>query len=114
MTPQERYHRNWGRKAAARAPKASDLWISWGLPTAGLVIVCELLYFFLVAEQSGGTSVLGVLGAGACAAALSCLRMLQETVRGAEDEGGNRFVVISVVSAGVTALAVLVQLVLVR
>ncbi|GAA1610463.1 hypothetical protein GCM10009733_003340 [Nonomuraea maheshkhaliensis] len=83
-----------------------------GLPAAALVITCQLLYFYLVAEQTGGTSVLGVLGAGACGVALSYLRILRETVRGAAEEDGNRFVVVSVVSAGVTALAVLAQLVL--
>ncbi|WP_326631949.1 hypothetical protein OIE67_44715 [Nonomuraea fuscirosea] len=114
MTPQERYDRYWGRKAAARASKPSDVWISWGLPTAGLVITCELLYLFLVAERTGGTSVLGVLATGACAAVAACFQVLHEAVRGVDHVGGNRFVVISVVSAGVTALAVLAQLVFVH
>ncbi|MEV0309285.1 hypothetical protein [Nonomuraea fuscirosea] len=114
MTPQERYDRHGRRKAAARASKPSGVWISWGLPTAGLVIVCELLHLFLVAERTGGTSVLGVLAAGACAAVVAWLRILQEHIHGAGHEGGNRFVVIGVVSAGVTALAVLAVPVFVR
>ncbi|MFI6635501.1 hypothetical protein ACIBI7_42000 [Nonomuraea fuscirosea] len=114
MTPQERYDRYWGRKAAARASKPSGVWISWGLPTAGLVITCELLYLFLVAERTGGTSVLGVLVTGACATVAAWLRILEEHIHGAGDEGGNRFVVIGVVSAGVTALAVFAVLVFVH
>ncbi|MEV0162869.1 hypothetical protein [Nonomuraea fuscirosea] len=78
------------------------------------MIVCELLYLFLVAERTGGTSVLGVLADGACAAVVAWLRILQEHIHGAGHEGGNRFVVIGVVSAGVTALAVLAVPVFVR
>ncbi|MEV4078972.1 hypothetical protein AB0J43_01595 [Nonomuraea fuscirosea] len=49
-----------------------------------------------------------------CATVAAGLRILEEHIHGAGDEGGNRFVVIGVVSAGVTALAVLAVLVFVH
>ncbi|MEV0622549.1 hypothetical protein AB0I81_55175 [Nonomuraea sp. NPDC050404] len=88
------------------------VWLAWGLPTAGLAIAAELFYLLYLAEEQGGSSVLGVLVAGACAAAAVNTALLHDLVHNEfDDMGGNPFVVSLVVSAAVAALFVPVQLI---
>lgn len=96
---------------APRRPQAPDnLWLTWGLPAAGVVITFELLYYTVFADALGGTSVLGVLGAAACAFAAQFASGLSGYVSKRRTEEFPFAVVGTVMGAG-AAVAVLIQVV---
>ncbi|MEV1245568.1 hypothetical protein ACIBO2_52190 [Nonomuraea sp. NPDC050022] len=84
--------------------------MTWGLPAAGVVITFELLYYTVFADKLGGTSVLGVLGAAACAFAAQFASGLSGYVRNRRTEEFPFAVVGTVMGAG-AAVAVLIQVV---
>jgi hypothetical protein len=105
-TKNERYRRL--RRARMEAADRRGLWIGWGLPAAGVVLLCELLYFFFIAETQGGTSVFGVVVAAALGFLAMCARVVQEHLFGRPDTIGSPFPVMAIASAAVMVVALLV------
>ncbi|MFC4014419.1 hypothetical protein ACFOY2_44860 [Nonomuraea purpurea] len=57
------------------------VWREWAPVTAATLIVFELLYFFLVADMLGGTSMAGVVVTAAAGCLTVCSRFVQEYAR---------------------------------
>jgi hypothetical protein len=84
--------------------------LTWGLPAAGVLSGFEFMYYAVFADKLGGTSVLGVLGAAACAFAALFARGLHEYVSYRRTEEFPFRVVGTVTGVG-AAVAVLIQVV---
>jgi hypothetical protein len=108
--PSNGWQRFWENRIRKQSQTPENLWLTWGLPAAGVLITFEFMYYAVFADKLGGTSVLGVLGTAACAFAALFARGLHEYV-------GNRravefpFRVVGTVTGVGAAVAVLIQVV---
>jgi hypothetical protein len=92
----------------ARADRAQHrtVWREWGPLTAVTLIIFELLYFFVVADMLGGTSIAGVAVAAAVGCLTVCSRFVQEyAMLRSADARKAPFLVVGVVSVGVMLVA---------
>ncbi len=110
VPPEERrrltQRRRMARQARADAAQGRSVWREWGPVTAVTLVVFELIYFFLVADMVGGTSITGVIVTGAIGCVTVCSRFVQEYAgSNSADSRAVPFLVVGVVSVAVTLVA---------
>ncbi|MEU7853172.1 hypothetical protein [Nonomuraea sp. NPDC049141] len=66
------------RRDRADAAQRRSAWWEWGPVTAGVLVTSELIYFFVVADALGGTSVAGVAVTAALGFVAACFGCVQE------------------------------------
>jgi hypothetical protein len=102
----QRQRRRMARQARADAAQRRSVWREWGPVTAITLVVFELIYFFLVADMVGGTSIAGVIVTGAIGCVTVCSRFVQEYAgSNSADSRAVPFLVVGLVSVAVTLVA---------
>lgn len=101
-----RQRRRMAHQVRTDPARRDSVWREWGPVTAITLVVFELIYFFLVADMIGGTSLAGVIVTGVVGCATVCSRFVQEYARWRS--AGSKvvpFLVVGVVSVAVTLAA---------
>jgi hypothetical protein len=108
--PTGRERRRMAHLARADRARRRTVWWEWGPVTAATLVAVELLYFFVVADTRGGTSIAGIAVAAAIGFLVVCFKFVQEYVMWPATDAKNApFLVVGVVSAGVMFIAMVAE-----